>query len=97
MFTPKFKTAPTKLEVELDELFDALDGLPKGSKEYSEISAQILSLYKLKEVDNNSKNRISADKMAEVAGSLLGILAVIQYERIHAISTKAIGFVSKLR
>lgn len=98
MFTPKFKSAPTALEMEIDRLLLALEKMPvKNSEEYSDTADQLVKLYKLKEVDNNSKTRISADKLAEIAGSLLGVLAVINYERIHVLSTKAIGFVTKVR
>jgi hypothetical protein len=97
MFTLKSKTESTSLELEIDALFLSLKDEPKDTEKYAATADQIVKLYKLKEVDNNSKKTVSADALVNLAGSLLGILAVINYERIHVVTTKALGFVSKIR
>lgn len=97
MFTLKSKTEPTSLELEIDAFLLEMKDVPKDSEKYSAMADQFIKLYKLKEVDNNSKKTVSADALVNLAGSLLGILAVINYERIHVVTTKALGFVSKIR
>ena len=91
------KTESSDLEKEIARLFEVMADKQPTDADYEKVADQLCKLYKLKEVDNNSKKTVSADALVNLAGSLLGILAVINYERIHVVTTKALGFVSKIR
>jgi len=93
MFTKK-DTDP-ELSAEITRLYKQLSHFSGEDKEYAEIVKQLSNLYSLKEKD--SKSQVSMDTLVMVAGNLLGIILVLDYERMHVVSSKALGFVMKLR
>lgn len=68
---------------------------PVESEEYAACVRHLETLHKLK-ADEKPK-RVSADTMWNVAGSLAGILVIVAYEQKHVMTTKAIGFIPKLK
>ena len=44
----------------------------------------------------DAKNRISPDVLATCATNLIGIIAILNHERVHAVTSKAFGQVIKL-
>lgn len=93
MFTTK-PAVQSDLDIVLTKIYTYLKDQPVQSSEYGDVIEHLVKLQKLKE---SNPSRLSADAKAGVAANLLGILAVIGYERIHVITTKALGLVSKLR
>lgn len=63
------------------------------SEEFAVMNAQLEKLYKMKTTDKSS--RVSADTLVIVAGNLAGIGLILNYERMHAVTSKALGFVLK--
>lgn len=59
------------------------------------ISEQIAKLYKAKEQE--TPKRVSPDTLILVAGNLLGIVLILNYEKANVLTSRAIGFVMKLR
>lgn len=51
----------------------------------------------IKEKDFAAPNRVSVDTWAVIAANLLGIILIIGHERANVVTSKALGFVSKLR
>lgn len=96
MITIKVKTIvkQSSLEKEIEKLFLLMSDATAGTEEYKALSAQLTELYKLKEQD--TPKRLSADKKAEIAAYLLGLGMVLGFERNNIITSKALGFVSKL-
>lgn len=95
MITLKANTIePTPLDEAIDRLFATMQDMAPESDEYSNTADQLLKLYKLRD-ESNAKKRVSPDALVQVAGSLAGILAIISYERLHIITTKAMPFVMK--
>lgn len=43
------------------------------------------------------RNRVSKDTMAVIAANLVGIVTIIGYERLNVLTSKALGFVLKLK
>jgi hypothetical protein len=84
-----------KLNEEIQAALDALEGHDKTSEEYGAIVDRISKLHKLKAEER--PKRISPDTALVVGANVFGILAIIQHERFHVISTKALGFVMKPR
>lgn len=86
---------PTQLDVMIDGVSAHLEGLTPDSTEYSNAVDQYIKLHKLRD-ESNARKRVSPDVLAQLAGSLGGILAIITFEKSgHVIITKALGFVMK--
>jgi hypothetical protein len=55
----------------------------------------IETLLKRKELDR--PNRIGLDTWATIGGHVLGIVIIVGYERVNVITSKALGFVTRLK
>lgn len=97
MITLKASTIePTPLDDAIARLFSSLEGMEPDSDEYAKTADQLVKLYKLND-ESKSKKRVSPDKLAELIGSLTGIVTILVFEKSgHIIATKAMGFVAKL-
>lgn len=97
MITLKASTIePTPLDDAITRLFDSLQGMEPESEEYSKTADQLVKLYKLND-ESKSKKRVSPDTLANLIGSLSGIVTILVFEKSgHIIVTKALGFVTKL-
>lgn len=93
MFKKK-NTDPDGLQKAIDSVLNEMDGVSADSDEYAKMVDQLTKLYTIKD---RNPNRISADALATIAANLAGILLIINHERAHVVTTKALGFVSKLR
>lgn len=89
------KTHPTVLDETIDEALAQLKGIEVGSDEYNRKMDQITKLYTLRE--KHSAKRVSPDALALIAGNLAGIVLILNYERAHVVTSKALGFVLKSR
>lgn len=88
------KPEPTKLDEAIDVLLDRM--LETGDPDkYAKMVDQLSKLYKLKEV--HAPKRVSPDTLAIIAGNLIGIVLILGYERAGVVTSRAIGFVLKLR
>lgn len=96
MFVFKKEKEPTLLEAAIADAHRRLAEVSPTKEEYAKIADQIVKLTKLQS-EITSKSRVSADTMALIAANLAGIVLIIGHERLHVITTKAIGFVSKLK
>lgn len=96
MYPFKKETEPTLLEAAIADAHRRLAEQHPSTDEYAKIADQIVKLTKLQS-EVTSKSRVSADTMALIAANLAGIVLIIGHERLHVITTKAIGFVSKLK
>lgn len=98
MFT---KNTPEEERPELEEAIDKalleLINHQPYSTEYVKALEQIEKLYKLRAPKPELQKPVSLDAVLAVAGNLAGILLIINYERAHVITTKALGFIIKSR
>lgn len=95
-----FKKTPDptaeKLDMEINALL--LDMYTMDKKKDAEYPAMVDQLVKLYELRNaNAPKRMSADVKATIAANLAGIFLIIAHERTGVITTKALGFIQKLR
>lgn len=93
---------PNKLEEAIDRMFTGMTEVGVDTEEYSAMLDRLSTLYKMKEIEAKNKalepsRRVSADTIATVAGSLVGIILIITHERANVIGSKALGLVMKLR
>jgi hypothetical protein len=83
------------LNKEIDRVLTLMSHANPTSAEYADLTESLSKLYALKE--SSSKNRLSKDTMAVVAGNLLGIVMIVGHEKAHVVTSKALGFVMKAR
>lgn len=96
MFIKKSTPDVTPLDEAIDDLFSELKGVNGDDEEYSKMADQLVKLMKLKkEIDPSW--RVSADTLAIIGGNLLGILLILNFERMGVVASKAMSFVGKLR
>lgn len=89
------KRETSKLTQAIDVVLEDMLNEGPSSQTYSERLEQLKTL---KDIEKGEKpTRPSADAMLAAGANILGILAIINYERVNVIATKAIGFVAKLR
>lgn len=75
------------LEDTISDLIRQMSVADATSKEYAYMADQLVKLYSLRE----TPKRISKDTLAIVGGNLLGILIVVGYERMNAMTSRAMN------
>ena len=91
----KTPTEPSELSEVIDKLLREMKTHDSGSEEFAHMTDQLVKLYAIK--DGQRPDRISRDVLANIAGSLAGILIIVGYERANVVASKALGFVMKLK
>lgn len=81
------------LDAAIDQILLEMKDHTSDSKEYAQMVDQLDKLYKIKAA--TAPDRVSLDTLVAVGGNLLGILAILNFERVNVITTKALGFVLK--
>lgn len=82
------------IDLEIDRIYELLAANEPGSEEYEELIKHLTSLEsigKAKTID------IPWSVVIPAVTSLTGILLILKFEKFDAITTKAIGFVSKAK
>lgn len=87
------KSEPTLLEQNIDALLKQMLEEPDAD-EKAKLLDQVTKLSKLKEYD---RKRVSPDTLVLVAGNLAGIILILSYEKANVLTSRALGFVMKLR
>lgn len=91
-----FKKEKSKLDTEIERLEVELGLTDPESDEYAVIARNLETLYKIRE-NKNSANRVSADTVASIFGTLASIFAVMHYEETRVIASKAWGLIQKIK
>lgn len=84
------------LDQAISDILTAMNGLPKDSKEYDAASDQLVKLMKLKR-ENNPSWRPSPDALVGAAGSVLGIIMILHFEKVGVVTSKALSFVRQMK
>lgn len=95
MFQPKIDVNEELLQKELTRLIEELKKHDPGSNEYNQISDQIVKLYSIP--TPSTYDRVSKDTMVNAGAQLLGIFAILNYERLGVITSKAFSIISRIR
>lgn len=85
------KPASLQELIELVQTQMLLEGA--DSEKFREMNDQLERLYAMKK--SNRSSRVSPDALVAVAGNLLGIGLILQHERLHVVTSKALSFVMK--
>lgn len=91
-----FKKEKSKLDAEIERLEVELSLTDAESDTYAVLARNLETLYKIRE-NRNSANRVSADTVASIFGTLASIFAVMHYEETRVIASKAWGLIQKIR
>lgn len=87
-FEQLFKNDPSALEEEIHSVLSQMAKTDdKTSETYAKLNDQLKQLHALKEAETSHK-RISRDQLLAAGVHLIGIVAIINYERIHVVSSK---------
>lgn len=91
----------TRLEDLIQKTYDELSVETPDEERYATMLTMLERLEKLKrEKAKPARTRetdIDPNKLLMVAGNLLGILAILKYEEVNVIGSKALGLVMKLK
>jgi hypothetical protein len=85
----------TRLEKAIDDILVQMSTISADNKEYSAMCDQLVKLYELKKID--LPQQVSPDTLVIVAGNLLGILLIVNYEKMEIMTSKALSLVLRLR
>lgn len=92
MFT---KTSATELmfDAEIQATLVKMKDLEKTDEKYGKLLEHVTKLHKLKAEEQPKK--VNPDTKLIVAANIVGILAILNHERLHPITSKAMSFVAK--
>jgi len=94
MFKKQIDSNETGIKAVIDTLISSLESYPADSPEYAARVDQLTKLYDMKK--KHSSNGVSADTLATIAANLVGIVAVLHYEKVNVVTSKALAFIPKL-
>lgn len=83
------------LQTAMNELLAELVRTDGASDDAERITARLTELNELKKTHTSPP--VSRDVLVGGAVNLAGILMILNHERAHVVTSKALGFVSKLR
>lgn len=95
MFTPKDQQMQALNEA-IDNVFNEMSAMNADAPEYAKMQKQLSKLMKLRDELRHSR-QVSPDTRANIFANLMGILIIVGYESRHALTSKAVGFLQKLR
>lgn len=89
------KKTVSPLQTAIDKAVSELENHEITSDEYATI---VNHLAKMQEIENKKNSRsLDPATVATIAANLAGILMIIHHEHVNVITSKALGFVPKLR
>lgn len=85
------------LDAVIDEVLgDLKERLTSDSEEYTTATENLIKLMKLKQ-ELDPSWRPSPDAIVGAVGSILGIVLVLHFEKLGVITSKAFGFLGKMK
>jgi hypothetical protein len=84
---------PTHLENVIDDALSHLETIGIGAPEAGPIIDQLDKLHKMLP---KKEPFVKFETLAPIIGNLVGIVAILNYEKLNPITSKAIGFVTKI-
>lgn len=92
MLTNKFKKK-SALDHQIDDVYEKMMKEEVDSHEHATLLKTLTELYKIKK--EQTHDRVDASTKATIVANLAGIVIVMNHERAHVISTKALSFLLK--
>ena len=95
MFIPKKTEEVNPFDLAITQALNDVQSLSPETPEYAKAMSNVKTLTQLK--DQHSKKKVDPNVLVTAGANLAGILLILHYERIHVVTSKALGFVLKLR
>ena len=96
MFAIRRMPKPHPLDDVIEGKISYLRGCDEETELYGESVRQLKTLMDLRARDRGDREPVSSGQLLAVAANVLGILAILGYEKTNVITTKALGFVPKI-
>jgi hypothetical protein len=96
MFKKQNSATLERLNKAIEDIFIDMGGFTSETEEYADMLKKLERLYKLKEQDTPTPI-ISPEVLLTVGANLFGILAILHYEKVNVVTSKALSFVMKLK
>ena len=97
MFQKNHTISDHDLDGLIADLAADLRGRECGTKKYRKVSEQYQKLMKLRaSLNEDTRDHITAKDLLPIFGSLLGIVLVLNYERVAVVTTKAWSLIHKI-
>ena len=90
-----FKKEKTSLDELIDTVQTQMFGYDADSDEFKKAAKRLDLLYKMR--SSTSTDRLNINTAVAVVGNLAGILLILNHERLHVVTSKALSFVLKTR
>lgn len=85
------------IDIAIEDVLSEMKGFTADQDEYATMVDQLTKLHALKMCEKPAPMRVSPDALVVTVGNLLGVAMILQYERFHVVTSKAMLFVTKLR
>lgn len=95
MINLKNRIADPRLNEVIDDVIKQMDSVTADSEEYAKMREQLTQLYKTKA--EFGRKPVSMDVLITAGANLLGIIMIVNHEQVNVITTKALGFIPKIR
>ena len=89
------RTEVAQLKELISAKIEELSNTRMDDPDFEKKEAQITRLYKLQEMF--TPKRVSPDTLALIGSNLIGLILILHYEKINVLTSKALGFVTRLR
>jgi hypothetical protein len=86
---------PTPVDDLIERILEKMMREPVGTDEYSKMLGQLEQLYKIK--GQETRETVSRDTLALIAGNLMGILLIVIYEQKHVMRSKGLSQIMRPR
>ena len=86
-----------KLEESILEVLEALALTDPLAEEYAILTQRLKDLKDIVNDSNRFSDKLTKDTLLIVGGNLAGILAIINYERLNVVTTKAFQLLMKVK
>lgn len=90
---------PNSVDAGLEEVIDAVQArlltVDPDTEEFSTIVKQLSKLHKIRSLKKSEG--VKLETLLPVVGNLAGILLILNFERAHVVTSKALSFVLKSR
>lgn len=93
------KEEDSDLETLITNHIAVMDGIGPETEEYTVQANNLKTLMETRKIEAEIEKpwRPSADTVVSVAGSIIGIVAILTFEKANVITTKSLSFVPKIR
>jgi hypothetical protein len=82
------------LDIAISDLLEELKVMEGSNEDYAETADNLVKLMKLKQ-EVNPAWRPSADAVLAAGGSLLGIILILNFEKLGVVTSKAMSLIGK--